>query len=90
MNMPASITNFVAMTMILVTNVVADFRPPSGEQKFLTTVISLQYTACTNNFCWTTNIPISTNVSRWVWCQVPLHDDRDPLSIPDPPPPKLK
>jgi hypothetical protein len=85
------ITNFTAVATIavlIVTNTVKRDVPPSNDEMFLTKVVSLMHTAtyALNGapMTITTNIPIATNVHRYVWSEVPLKLSRDPLSFPRP------
>lgn len=74
-------TNLVA-TILFATNSVTSLHP-SGDEKVRTeTVVALVTVPG-----WTTNVvKISTNTTRWVWCEEPLKPERRPLDVKDLPP----
>lgn len=85
-------TNLVAIVVLLTNSIVS--LDPDNETKHITRIVSVKHSV---SYVWngqtntvSTNIPISTNHTRMVWCEVPLKIEREPLGSRDKPPMPVK
>ena len=85
----SAFTNIVVFTNVVVSIAIVTVEideqlDPSGQVKHLNTLVLKQASAAVTNQGEVFNLmcshPVSTNWSRWEWCQTALEPNRDPLN----------